>query len=190
MKLTAISQTMSHAQMSELTGVRRDNVKRTIETLSNQGVIMFTQIEETSKMPNGGTKTTVAYHVTERDSYVVVAQLSPEFTAKLVDYWIAHKNHQPQIENPFTNDALKLKAFVDVGLLTKEEAIKAAGIKTNDKPAIQAPAYDRQAIKRDIIKYLEQSPSATRSSMERERKAITMHPHTRDLFREIVKELI
>ncbi|KAB2892240.1 MAG: hypothetical protein F9K32_00595 [Desulfobulbaceae bacterium] len=27
------------------------------------------------------------YHVNERDSYITVAQLSPEFTARLVDHW-------------------------------------------------------------------------------------------------------
>lgn len=188
MQLTPINQTMSHIQIANLLGKRNDTVKLSMERLAESGVIQLTPMAEVNHKGQSFT----AYHVTERDSYVVVAQLSPEFTAKLVDYWIAHKNHpQPQLSNPFTHEALKLKAFVDVGLLTKEEAIKAAGIKTTQEPRLQPPTYDRQAIKRDIIRYLEQNQGCvTRTQMERERRLITMHPHTRDLFREIVKELI
>ena len=29
------------------------------------------------------------YHVGKRDSYIIVAQLSPEFTARIVDRWQA-----------------------------------------------------------------------------------------------------
>lgn len=35
----------------------------------------------------GGGKPTTIYHVNKRNSYVVVAQISPEFTAALVDRW-------------------------------------------------------------------------------------------------------
>lgn len=45
------------------------------------------------------------YQVNERDSYVVVAQLCPEFTAKLVDYWQTTKNQQPVVANIY--DTLK-----------------------------------------------------------------------------------
>lgn len=73
---------------------RQDNVKRTIETLQNKGLITFTQTEEKGK----GRPLTL-YHVNKRDSYVVVAQLSPEFTAKLVDRW-------QELENQVATPAL------------------------------------------------------------------------------------
>lgn len=74
--------TMSSREISEVVQIRHDNVKRTMETLRLKGLVAFTQTEEKS----GGRPATV-YHVNKRNSYVVVAQLSPEFTAKLVDRW-------------------------------------------------------------------------------------------------------
>ena len=60
------------------------DVRRSIETLVAKGVITLPQIEEVSNT-GPGPKTVKAYLVGKRDSYVVVAQLSPEFTARLVD---------------------------------------------------------------------------------------------------------
>ncbi|WPB57673.1 Rha family transcriptional regulator [Xylophilus sp. GOD-11R] len=65
-----------------MTEKRYDNVKR----LAERGLVSFTSMTETSH--NGpGARPTVVHHVNERDSYVVVAQLSPEFTARLVGQW-------------------------------------------------------------------------------------------------------
>ena len=75
--------TMSSTQIAALLSVRPDNVKRTIKSLRDKCVISFTQTEEKS---TGGRPATI-FHINERDSYVVVAQLSPEFTATLVDEW-------------------------------------------------------------------------------------------------------
>ncbi len=78
--------TMSSLQIAELVEKRHDNVKRTIETLSERLVITLPQIEEVSNT-GPGPKKVQAYMVGKRDSYVIVAQLSPEFTARLVDRW-------------------------------------------------------------------------------------------------------
>lgn len=78
--------TMSSREISDLLELRHDNVKRTIATLAGKGLVSFTQAEENSQSSAGGRPGTV-YHVNKRDSYVVVAQLSPEFTARLVDRW-------------------------------------------------------------------------------------------------------
>ena len=51
-------------------------------------------------MPNGGIKQITTHHVNERDSYVVVAQLSPEFTAQLVDEWKKLKEDQAAFQVP------------------------------------------------------------------------------------------
>lgn len=77
--------TMTSKEMADLTEKRHDNVKRTIETLANQGVISRPQIEDGAKAANGVVEK--LYMVGKRDSYVIVAQLSPEFTARLVDRW-------------------------------------------------------------------------------------------------------
>jgi phage regulator Rha-like protein len=79
-------QTMTSRDLADLVELRHDNVRRTIETLATKGVIALPQSEE---VPNvgPGPKTVSVYRVGKRDSYVIVAQLSPEFTARLVDRW-------------------------------------------------------------------------------------------------------
>jgi len=77
--------TMSSKEIADLVEKRHDNVKRTIETLEKQGVISHPQIEDGARAANGVVEK--IYRVGKRDSYVLVAQLSPEFTARLVDRW-------------------------------------------------------------------------------------------------------
>ena len=84
--LLALPIMMSSREIATLLDVRHDNVKRTIERLAEKTIISFTPTEETSH-EGSGSRPVEVYRVNERDSYVVVAQLSPEFTAKLVDYW-------------------------------------------------------------------------------------------------------
>jgi len=80
--------TMSSREIADLVEKRHDNVKRTIETLSKQGIITLPQIEKTSFIDKAGKTQWVAeYRLAKRDTYIVVAQLSPEFTARLVDRW-------------------------------------------------------------------------------------------------------
>lgn len=100
--LTTTAVTMSSREISDVVQKRHDNVKRTIETLAEKGLVRFTQSEETSH-DGPGARPVEVYLVDERDSYVVVAQLSPEFTARLVDYWQSHKNQPRQI--PTTAEA-------------------------------------------------------------------------------------
>ncbi|HAW7305914.1 TPA: Rha family transcriptional regulator [Escherichia coli] len=83
---------MTSIEIAELVGKRHDNVKRTIETLAKGGVVRFPQIEVFEKINNLGLRRSVEAYVFEgeqgkRDSIIVVAQLSPEFTARLVDRW-------------------------------------------------------------------------------------------------------
>ncbi|MEI1025502.1 phage antirepressor KilAC domain-containing protein [Pseudomonas aeruginosa] len=77
---------MSSREIAALVESRHDNVKRTIERLGEKGVIRLTPSEETSHAGAGARPVSV-YLVDKRDSFVVVAQLSPEFTARLVDRW-------------------------------------------------------------------------------------------------------
>lgn len=86
------TQTMTSLEIAELVEKRHDNVKRTIETLVKNGVIRLPQIEDFEKINNLGLPSKVGVYVFEgeqgkRDSIIVVAQLCPEFTARLVDRW-------------------------------------------------------------------------------------------------------
>jgi phage antirepressor YoqD-like protein len=78
--------TMSSREIADLVEKRHDNVLRIMETLAARGAITLPQNEEV--MNDGpGPRTIGQYRIGKRDSYVVVAQLSPEFTARLVDRW-------------------------------------------------------------------------------------------------------
>lgn len=99
--------TMSSREISELTGKRHDNVRRTIESLWDLALISVTQSEEPTA---GGGKPTKIYHVNEEDSYIVVARLSPEFTAKIVKRWRElEKKQAPQVPQTYA-EALQLAA--------------------------------------------------------------------------------
>lgn len=74
-------------EIAELVGSRHDKVKQSIERLSERSVIALPPMGEkaTAGRPS-------AYYIFEgergkRDSIIVVAQLSREFTARLVDRW-------------------------------------------------------------------------------------------------------
>lgn len=105
---SASAQTMSSRELAQLADKRHDNVRRTMETLSDKGIITVTQTEE--PQPGGGKPTTV-YHVGKRDSFVVMAQLSPEFTARLVDRWqeLEQQQQMPAIPQTYA-EALQLAA--------------------------------------------------------------------------------
>jgi phage antirepressor YoqD-like protein len=78
---------MSSQEIADLVGTRHDSVKRTVERLVGKGVI---QIPPMVEKPTGGRPSAEYVFSGEkgkRDSIVVVAQLSPEFTATLVDRW-------------------------------------------------------------------------------------------------------
>lgn len=80
--------TMSSREIAVLVEKRHDNVKRTIETLAARGVIVRPQFEDEPGTDTlGRQRPERVYRINKRDSYVIVAQLSPEFTARLVDRW-------------------------------------------------------------------------------------------------------
>jgi phage regulator Rha-like protein len=107
--ISVVVKSMSSLEMAELCEKRHDSVKRTIETLSGKGVISHPQIVNGKKSANG--VVTQVYYVGERDSYIVVAQLSPEFTARLVDRWQElERNLQLESERKASRQQARLEA--------------------------------------------------------------------------------
>lgn len=99
--------TMSSREIADLVESRHDSVKRTIERLQDKGLIQLTPMVE---VKNHLGQAVAEYQLIKRDSYVVVAQLSPEFTARLVDRWQELENKQmPQIPQTLS-EALRLAA--------------------------------------------------------------------------------
>ncbi|HEJ9479052.1 TPA: Rha family transcriptional regulator [Proteus mirabilis] len=87
--LISINASMTSKEIAELVGSREDSVKRTIERLVDKGIISKPPMVDGIKTANGVTPQHYLFSGEEgkRDSIIVVAQLSPEFTARLVDRW-------------------------------------------------------------------------------------------------------
>lgn len=80
--------TMSSREIAELVNSRHDKVKQSIDRLVARGVIVQPPLgDEHFTDSLGRPRTEQVYRIGKRDSYVIVAQLSPEFTARLVDRW-------------------------------------------------------------------------------------------------------
>lgn len=100
-------QTMTSKEIAELVESRHDDVKRSIERLST---ITYNE-DGTVKKPAAISKPPMAdgiksangvvekmYLINKRDSYVIVAQLSPTFTARLVDRWQELEAQTPKFD--------------------------------------------------------------------------------------------
>jgi phage regulator Rha-like protein len=105
---------MTSGEIATLVEKRHDNVKRAIESLAERGTIQLPQTEVSEKINGLGLSQKVTHYVftaeNKRDSFIVVAQLSPEFTARLVDRWqeLELKNSQRQAEIEQEEMALRL----------------------------------------------------------------------------------
>lgn len=98
--------TMTSLDIAEVVNSRHDDVKRSLRRLADRGVI---QLPPLAEVKNHLGQTVQVFTVGERDSYVVVAQLSPEFTARLVDYWQHHKKQQPAVN---LSDPMSLRTLL------------------------------------------------------------------------------
>lgn len=126
---------MSSQEIAELVESRHDNVRRTIETLAGRGVIARPQTEDVQETKGNNRSYTTEVYIFEgdqgrRDSYVVVAQLCPEFTARLVDRWqeLEEQAAQPQLPQSMA-EALRLAADQAERIEQQERALQEAAPK-------------------------------------------------------------
>src|SRR5699024_9589433 len=127
--------TMTSLEIAGLVESRHDSVKRTIERLANQAVISLPPLVEVKVQRERREETVSAYRFSDeqgkRDSIVVVAQLSPEFTARLVDRW---QELEKKLQSPYGmvpksfSEALRLAADLaeknELLQLERDEAIR------------------------------------------------------------------
>ncbi|UEH06692.1 Rha family transcriptional regulator [Pseudomonas sp. HN8-3] len=114
------SVTMSSREIAELVESRHDSVKRTIERLAERKVIGSPpMVEYLDGLGRPATEYLFSGEKGKRDSLVVVAQLSPEFTGALVDRW--QKLEAQQADVSLDTDEGKL--LVIQGLATKQLAL-------------------------------------------------------------------
>lgn len=146
------AQSMTSLEIAELCDKRHDSVKRTIEILSTKTekreavIVRPHSVDEQSVDAMGRQRVTQVFVFTgeqgKRDSIIVVAQLCPEFTARLVDRW---QELEAQIAKPadpmqFLSDPTLLRN----ALLTYSEMV----IDLEQKVEVMQPtveAYDRIA---------------------------------------------
>ena len=138
---------MSSREISELVGIRHDNVKRTIERLANKGTITFPQMEEKPTDGRPASEYLFTGDTGKRDSIIVVAQLSPEFTARLVDRW-------QELENRTRTNTIALPNFSD--------------------PAAAARAWAKQYEQKQLIQVERDEAIRTKAEIGSRREATAM----------------
>jgi phage regulator Rha-like protein len=127
------SLTMSHIQIADIVGSRPDSVKRTMKRLSDRGVIKLTPVVGVNHLGQHVNE----YHVDKRNSYIVVAQLSPEFTAVLVDRWQElEESNQKRVPQTFS-EALMLAA-------KQAEEIDSLNVRLDDAVRTKAQIGDKR----------------------------------------------
>jgi len=144
--------------IAELVEARHDNVKRTIEMLAEKGVIVRPQIEDEQNIDKmGRSRTTGVYQFTgeqgKRDSIVVVAQLSPEFTARLVDRWQELESKARLDTAPSITTVLSPLQHAKDALAVMDEAVQVLQRWGFDKNAclISANCYTRKHAQIDVL---------------------------------------
>jgi phage antirepressor YoqD-like protein len=111
--ITTIARTMSSLEIADLVESNHADVRRSIERIAERGVITLQPLAEVSN-PGPGPKTIKVYQVSQRDSYVIVAQLSPEFTARLVDRWQELEARNAPVALPnFADPVAAARAWAD-----------------------------------------------------------------------------
>ncbi|MCF5551912.1 phage antirepressor protein [Pseudomonas syringae] len=114
-----VARTMSSREIADLVGSRHDKVKQSIERLAARNdstgkpVIALPPMGE--YLDSLGRRAS-EYLVCKRDSFVVVAQLSPEFTAALVDRWQELEQSQGRVIArlpDFSNPAAAARAWAE-----------------------------------------------------------------------------
>ena len=104
-------QTMSSLEIADIVSSRHDHVKKSIERLVESGAISKPPVKDGEKSANG---VVIKYYLLEkRDSYVVVAQLSPTFTGKLVDRWQELEAKQAPALQALPSYAETLRLYAD-----------------------------------------------------------------------------
>ncbi|MFJ3487755.1 phage antirepressor KilAC domain-containing protein [Pseudomonas sp. NPDC090202] len=103
-------QVMSSREIAALVGSRHDSVKRTIERLAERRTISVPPVVEYLDDLN---RSATEYQICKRDSFVIVAQLSPEFTAALVDRWAELESRQMLALPDFSNPAAAARAWAE-----------------------------------------------------------------------------
>lgn len=101
---------MSSREIADLVESRHDNVRVTIERLASRAVIALPAMQEKATAGRPAKEYIFSGEQGKRDSIIVVAQLCPEFTARLVDRWQELESRHHVTVPQTLPDALRLAA--------------------------------------------------------------------------------
>ena len=110
--LKQTAQTMSSREIAQLCEKPHDNVLKLIRSLIDGGIVKSTTPHQYMHPQNGQWYT--EFLSDKRDSLVVVARLSPEFTAAVIDRWqeLEAQNNTPALPN-FADPVQAARAWAD-----------------------------------------------------------------------------
>lgn len=145
--ITASALTMSSQEIAELTGKRHDNVKRTIETIAAKRVVQLPQIEEVKNhLGQSVEQYLFSGEKGKRDSLVVVAQLSPEFTGAIVDRW---QELEKKVSRPMTQAELIAASANQLVAIERQQAAQQVALER----------VEDRTTKLEQVRYLDSVPS-------------------------------
>jgi phage regulator Rha-like protein len=131
---------MTSQENADLVGSRHDNVMRTVDRLADRKVI---QLPPTEEVKNSGGQTVRHFifrgEQGKRDLIIVVPQLSPEFTAALVDRCQEPEAEvaKPQFQLPTLSMVLAAEQEEQRGVLTHQVEVQGPKI-AEDSPKVEA----------------------------------------------------
>jgi predicted transcriptional regulator len=139
--------TMGTREIAEMLGKNHSDIKRSADRLSEQGV--FTQPLAESEFTNERGRDYTEYRLNKRDSIILVAQNSPEFTARLVDRWQELEDAPRQLSH-----VEQIKGLLAAGLLTVAEAeaavLRSVGMR---QLPVSKPATPRKAARTKAVSH-------------------------------------
>ena len=122
--------TMSSREIAEMTNKRHDNVMRACRDLKATGVTP--QIEECRVINDlAGGREFTEFRLNKRDSLILVARLSPEFTGRVVDRWI---ELEAKVQAPVELSKLQI---LEMAMESERERLALAEQVEAAKPAVE-----------------------------------------------------
>lgn len=128
--------TMSSRDIAELTGKRHDNVMTVIRDLI-EAQILTSEIQELDYIHRGNTYK--HFLLNKRDSLILVARLSPEFTAQIVDRWQELEQQSKQKAVDLNNPHALRKALLEYTEQVIELEHKNTGLERSLQTITQTP---------------------------------------------------
>lgn len=143
------SATMTSMEISELVVARHDSVKRTVDRCVEKGAISPPPSVDVKIQRERREETVSVYCLSKRDSLIVVAQMCPEYTAKIVDRW---QELEEQVAKPaFDPASLTRMDILKMAVDSEERCIKAEAKVITLETTVQAQAPKVEALNRIAI---------------------------------------